>query len=77
MLSDIPNISDDLIVRIVGAERWTGVAISIETLEDWRKEAKMAFRKGNVGSPFIALSSNVKRWYTRAYQALVWSLVFP
>jgi hypothetical protein len=66
MLGSIPQLSDDLVIRIVGAERWTGAKIPLDTLHIWKNEAHAAFKKGNVKSPYIALSNHVKRWYVNA-----------
>jgi len=41
MLKDIPDVSDDLIVRIVGSERWTGMQINVETLNGCPAFVKM------------------------------------
>jgi hypothetical protein len=61
--SSISGISRDVISRIVIAEKVIGKEISIDLLNDWRKEAINAEKSGRVKQAYMAFAKSVKTFY--------------
>ena len=62
-LLDMPGISQDLLIRIVGAELWLQKPITLEMLNDWRKDANFAYSHGRIKHLWIAVANNTKKFY--------------
>jgi DNA-binding FrmR family transcriptional regulator len=72
---DERNLSRDVIVRIVASEMFLEKPITLELLDNWKKEAIAAQLKGNVKHRWMAIANNVKIFYEK--QGVKWTKCRP
>jgi biotin operon repressor len=63
VIGDIPNVSLDILQRITMTQFVMNCTISLTTLNDWRKDAKLAVEQKRVRFAYIAFSRSVQRFY--------------